>query len=149
MENSDSYSMVYKNDLITISKNDFELLREECINSPLKRFRICLHQSTEDLVQEMIICFSRGSKVPIHRHNNKSESFYIIEGIIDVRIYNCKGELTEKIRLGDLTTRYPVLYRLNTSFWHDIDVITEFSIVHEIVTGPFYKDIHDTMLLHI
>ena len=51
----------------------------------------CAYKKTSDLVQEMIICTKNFVYSQPHKHpNNKSESYHIIEGSLDVIIFNDK-----------------------------------------------------------
>ena len=58
-----------------------EYLKEQASKAPRKRFRLCLHHSTNARVNEMIIAFSRETYNRPHRHPiDKTESYHIISG---------------------------------------------------------------------
>ena len=75
-------------DTIYIDKKKLEELKILAQNDPNKRARICLHKNDEEMVQEMIIAFCKDSYIRPHRHIDKSESYHIIEGRIEIIFYN-------------------------------------------------------------
>lgn len=126
--------------IITIEFPDLEKLKKSASEAPLRRARYCLHHSHSDTVQEMVIAFCKDSIVPIHRHNNKSESYHIIEGELEILFYDNDGKVTRTIRMGQMGLDLPFLYRLSTDEWHTIKPLTEYVIIHEITSGPFVKE---------
>ena len=134
-------SFKFKNHkLITLAKDDLDLLKEEVEKSDLKRFRFCLHNGLESPIQEMLIGFKRGSRVPIHRHKDKTESFHVVKGLLDVVFYNDAGKEVDRIHLGDIDSGFPFMYRLGEALWHTIDIRSDFVVLHEITNGPFIEN---------
>lgn len=131
----------FKNsELLTLRKTDLDILKKTVDDSELKRFRYCLHASDDDLVQEMLIGFRKGSVIPVHRHKGKSESFHVVQGILDVVFFNNQGKEIERIRLGDINSSFPFMYRLATDRWHTVDIVSDYVVIHETTTGPFRKN---------
>ncbi len=139
IKNSASFNFK-ENNYITLEKIDMKALKTAVNESELKRFRYCLHYSEKDLIQEMIIGFQKGSEVPIHRHKNKTESFHIIEGVLDIVFYDNKEKENNRIRLGDINSGFPFIYRLSKELWHTVEIISDYAVIHEITTGPFNKN---------
>ncbi len=139
IKNSASFTF-RENDYITLEKFNLEILKKAVYESELKRFRYCLHYSEKDLIQEMIIGLKKGTEIAIHKHKNKSESFHLIEGVVDVIIYDNNKNETDRTRLGDLKSGYPFIYRLSDNILHSIDVISDYAVIHEITNGPFIKE---------
>ncbi|MDD7985731.1 WbuC family cupin fold metalloprotein [Lentisphaera marina] len=125
---------------VILSPQDIEVLKEEAYKSQLKRFRYCLHQSEQDVVQEMVIAFHKSTEIPIHKHRNKSESFFIYEGIVKVNFYTEDKKVLKQITLGQNGSGYPCFYRLNSDLWHNLELVTEYAVIHEITTGPFVRN---------
>ena len=114
-------------------------LKQLALNHPLRRSRICLHNSREEFVQEMIIVAHKDSHFEEHRHPiNKPESYHVIEGELEVRVYSDVGEVIETILLSHNSS--PRMYRIQGNVWHRPIVISEWTIYHEVYTGPFNKD---------
>lgn len=127
-------------DIITIELPDLEKLKKAAVEAPLRRSRYCLHHSHSDMVQEMVIAFCKDSVVPIHRHTDKTESYHVIEGELEVLFYDDNGRLTKKIKMGTIGSGLPFLYRLSTNAWHSIRLLSEYVIIHETTSGPFVKE---------
>ena len=124
-------------ELVQIKEADLEKIISAAQNSSLRRARFCLHASHEDKVQQMVLAFCHDTRIPIHRHLNKSESFHIIQGQLEVMLYNGKGEIINTIKMGPFQSGLTFVYRINTDVWHTVRPLTDMVIIHEIVAGPF------------
>ena len=127
-------------EITEVTQEQLRQLKQAALHAPLKRARLCLHLDHRDSVQEMVIAFCQGSYVRPHRHVNKSESFHVIEGELMVILFDDKGQVTRRIKMGPSSSGYTFLYRLSSSLWHTVVPLSEFVIVHETVTGPFAKE---------
>ncbi len=134
-------------DLITITNADIENIKIEATLSKNRRARYCLHPSNTDVVHQMIIAFCSNSIIPIHRHIEKSESFHVIEGELELLFYSDKGELEETVRLGTPGTGLPFIHRLENKRWHTINILSEFAVIHEITTGPFNPEEKEELIV--
>ena len=122
-----------------ISGSRLAHLKVLAAESPLHRSRILLHRSHADVVQEMVICIHYDSYIRPHRHpTGKAESYHIIEGELQVNIYNDTGKDRTTFRLGG--TSRNVMYRLAGGIYHQPLAVSEWAIYHEVYTGPFDKD---------
>lgn len=117
-----------------------DTLQAAALADPLKRARLCLHRDINDTVHEMIIVFHRDSYVRPHRHLHKSESFHIISGNLSVLIFDEAGQINRVISLGEDTPQQMLVYRLNTSLWHSVVPLSEWTSVHEVTSGPYIPD---------
>jgi cupin fold WbuC family metalloprotein len=127
-------------DIIRIERPALEALKKDAEKAVLRRARLCLHQSHDDKVQEMVIAFCRDSYVPPHRHLGKSESFHVIEGELMVVFFDSEGNVTERLKMGAIDSGLPFLYRLSSSIYHTVIPLTEWVIIHETAAGPFVKE---------
>ena len=135
-------SMVIRNnhDTIYIDKKKLDELKILAQKDPNKRARICLHKNDEEMVQEMIIAFCKDSYIRPHRHVDKSESYHIIEGRIEIIFYNDNGIEIDKVVLSDKMDEHPFLFRISNSDWHTVVPKSDFVIIHEVTKGPFNKN---------
>ncbi len=135
-------SMVIRNnhDTIYIDKKKLDELKILAQKDPNKRARICLHKDDGEMVQEMIIAFCKDSYVRPHRHIDKSESYHIIEGRIEIIFYNDNGIEIDKVVLSDKMDEHPFLFRVSNSAWHTVVPKSDFVIIHEVTKGPFNKN---------
>jgi cupin fold WbuC family metalloprotein len=127
-------------DIIEIGQEQLKKLKEAARQDPLKRARLCLHHNHEDTVQEMVIVFHRDSYVRPHRHKNKSESFHIIEGALEVVIFDDEGNVDRRVCMGSEGGQNTFLYRLASDRWHTVVPQTEFVAIHETTSGPFLRE---------
>ena len=126
--------------VVCVAAIDVERVRERGIRAERKRARICAHPSTSDPLHEMIICLDRRTYIRPHRHAGKSESFHIIEGELDVVLFEKNGEVREVIRMGPYQSRRTFFYRLMEPCFHTVLVRTPQAIFHETTNGPFDPD---------
>lgn len=116
-------------------------LKKKAMISKIKRSRILVHLTKKSKVHEMIIALMKNSHVPPHQHpKNKSESYFIIEGTMDLHIYNNKGKKIKSISMGDYKSQKPFYYRMSHGgHWHMPVATSKFCIYHEVFSGPFEK----------
>ncbi len=124
-------------DIVVVNAETLQTLQVMAAAAPLKRSRLCLHRTSDDPIQEMVIAFARDSYVRVHRHRNKSESFHVLAGSLEVIFFDNEGHETRRIRLGESRTGLPSLYRLSCDAWHTVLIESEFAIIHETTNGPF------------
>ena len=123
--------------ITTIGTEDIDMLRKAVSQVAKRRVRINVHPSTDDLLHEMIIAITPSSYIHPHKHPGKSEAFHIIEGEVDVVVFDDSGEITRVISLAARGGRHPFYYRLSTAYFHSLIVRSDLLVMHEITNGPF------------
>lgn len=129
----------------SVEKQDIERLKAQASASLRNRYRLCLHHDVSHQTQEMIICLKGFTYFQPHRHpGNRSESYHMVEGLLDVHLFDEKGCLVETVRLAapgalDAASR-PFMYRLSSPIYHFVVPRSEWTIYHEVLTGPWDKD---------
>ena len=108
--------------------------------SARKRARICAHRSNDDSLHEMIIALASRSYIRPHRHVSKSESFHIVEGQVDVAVFDDAGTIVDVIQMGAPGSGRCFYYRLSDSAFHTLIIHTDFLVIHEVTNGPFAVD---------
>lgn len=126
--------------IVGINYNDIKILKEKISTCQNNRIRICAHQASTDNLHEMLIVITKGSYVRPHKHINKSESFHMIEGLLDVVVFDDHGNITNIIEMGDPTTGKNFFYRLSSDHFHTLILKTDLVVFHETTNGPFQKD---------
>ena len=126
--------------IIAIDHRDIHYLKQKVYETSNKRIRICAHQTSDDQLHEMLIVIAKGSYVRPHRHINKSESFHMIEGQLDVIVYDDSGEISKIIPMGDVSSGKNFFYRLSSTHFHSLVLRTELVVFHETTRGPFLKE---------
>lgn len=104
--------------------------------APKGRFRLCLHHSPADLVQEMVIACRAGSYSRPHRHPDAATSVAILQGRLRVLIFDDRGAVVKSIALDADASRAGIV-RLSPGVWHMEIPESETIVIHEVNTGPF------------
>jgi cupin fold WbuC family metalloprotein len=123
--------------IVTLSGKSTQQVTAALAQSTKGRARICAHPGADDRVHEMIIVLACGSYIQPHRHHDKSESFHIIEGELDIVVFDEGGNVTQTIPMGPYGGERAFFYRMNASLFHTVIVRTPHVIFHETTTGPF------------
>jgi cupin fold WbuC family metalloprotein len=124
---------------VHLGSDEVVFLKSAVSKSKRKRARICAHLTNEDLLHEMLIAIGSKSYIQPHRHVQKSESFHIVEGIVDVVIFDDDGEIHKIIELGDLKSGRSFFYRMTESRFHTLQLQSDLLVIHEVTNGPFRK----------
>lgn len=132
---------VFKNTKNFISVNEEWLtrLKQEAQSSPKKLSRLCMHTSADDIVQEMILAFTKDCLIAPNSAFGKSESLTVIEGEMLLVLFNEEGTITDRIEMGPIGSNKAFMYRLCSASWHTMIPLSQCVIVHECIEGPFVK----------
>jgi cupin fold WbuC family metalloprotein len=122
-----------------LGQDDMQLLRQGAANSPRGRVRINAHPSDDDMLHEMFIAIQRNSYIRPHLHPGKSEAFHIVQGEVDIVVFQEDGSVREVVPLGDGNSGRAFYYRMSQPFFHTLLIRSDILIVHEITNGPFLR----------
>ena len=123
--------------VVTVAACDVAAVVARGVRSPRRRARLCAHPRPSDPLHEMLICLARGTYVRPHRHAGKSESFHVIEGELDVVLFDDGGTVRDVIRMGPYQSGRAFYYRLMEPAYHTVIVNTPHALFHETTNGPF------------
>ena len=123
--------------IAAIGDADIEVLKSALAKSPRGRVRINAHLSDDDRLHEMIIAFRPDSYLQPHMHPNKSESFHIIYGAVDIVVFEDDGRVRRVIPLGAGDPQRAFFYRMSKPFFHTLLIRSDPLVIHEITNGPF------------
>jgi len=126
-----------KHAIFKISNEQVEELKKICLSNIRKRIRICTHRDVNDVQQEMLIVHTKDTYVRPHQHLGKDESIYIIEGCVDVIMFDEEGNMIDVINMGDYSTGLSFYYRINNAYLHAFVIKSDFLVFHEVTKGPF------------
>ena len=122
-----------------VGRDELAELKRIAAEHPMRRSRLCLHRSPGELTHEMIIVAHRSTYIRAHRHpRHKSESYHVIEGELEVRLFADDGSVARTITLGAAGNSF--LFRAAGGIWHQPVPLTEWVVYHEAYSGPFDKD---------
>jgi cupin fold WbuC family metalloprotein len=137
----ESEEVLYAQDAVTkIDKDDIESLKSRALGNARERARLCTHLSVDDAVHEMLIVHTVGTYIRPHKHTDKSESFHIVEGRLDIVMFDDDGGNQELIELGEYSSGYPFFWRINGSLYHTVIPRTPIVVFHETTGGPFVRE---------
>jgi cupin fold WbuC family metalloprotein len=128
---------VAKEPIVILGDEELIFIRQQALSSPRQRARICAHRRSEDLLHEMFIALSKQTYIQPHRHRQKSESFHIVEGEVDVVLFEDDGAIHEIVCLGPVGTGRACFYRLDSLRYHTLVIRSELLVMHEVTNGPF------------
>ena len=104
-------------------------------NQDKKRYRLCLHDSPDNKLQDMIICMSAGDYARPHKHHNMPESHMILAGRMAIVLFNDDGVVTDAFVM-DRGSDY-LAYRVNADVYHMTILLSDSAIEYEVKPGPF------------
>lgn len=116
-------------------------LKEKASQNRRKRARICLHKDPKDSLHEMLIALHRSNYVRPHKHLGRSESFHLVEGEMDVIVFDDSGRICHYVPLGVPLGEEDSFfsYRLSEARFHTVLVRSQWVIFYEVTSGPFDK----------
>lgn len=123
--------------MIEIDKALLLSLREQAKASPRLRQNFDLRTSAADTSQRMLNVLEVGTQVPIHRHEETSETVICIEGRLVEMFYEKDGEEFCEVARVELCPRegkYGV--QIPQGVWHTIEVL-EPSAIFEAKDGAY------------
>ena len=122
---------------VSVKAEDIAFLKAEALKNPRKRIRLCTHQSMDDKVHEMFIVHGKDAYVRPHRHLNKAESLFLMEGEADALFFNDSGQAVRRIEMGALGSGKQFYYRLCEPVYHTLLIKSEAICFFEVTSGPF------------
>ncbi len=126
--------------VVTVSRDQVGELVEASKTTPRERIRLCTHRGTGDAVHEMLIVHAAGTYVRPHKHLDKAESFHVIEGRVDVVLFDEQGGVSDVIAMGDYGTGLPFYYRIDQPIFHTLLIRSAVLVFHETTSGPFRRE---------
>ena len=111
--------------------------------NPSGKARICCHTSPLDLLHDMFIALNRKAEIRPHSHRDKAESFQVVEGVLNVLIFNLSGKSTHNIELaapdsnGVVGGSSPFYCHIPAGLIHTVVPRTDCVVFREVTNGPF------------
>ena len=122
---------------VAVERQEIELLKRKAEVTQRKRIRLCAHQHVDEKLHEMFIVHTRDTYVRPHKHLNKIESFHVIEGSVDLIMFDEAGTITEILQMGDYQSGRPFYHRLSDPCYHTLLITSDVLVFHETTGGPF------------
>jgi len=126
--------------VITIGAKEINFLKDAAKTSNRQRSRICTHSGPNDLIHEMFIGITSKSYIRPHKHLTKIESFYVIEGEVDVVMFDDSGNVVAITELAEPGGEKNSYFKMTENLFHTLVLRSECLILHEVTNGPFISD---------
>ena len=121
-------------EILNIDKALLDGLYEQACASERLRMNRDLRTSAADGSQRMLNALQPGTKVPIHRHRETSETIICLQGCMDVVIYDDHAVEIQRVRLCPTEGKYGAQLPFGT--WHSVEVYKP-STIFEAKDGAF------------
>jgi cupin fold WbuC family metalloprotein len=125
--------------IVLLDAADVGSLKRDAAENTRRRIRLCAHHGVDDPVHEMLIVHSLGTYVRPHQHIGKTESFHVVEGDVDVVLFDDQGGVAVVIRMGAFASGRPFYYRIAVPLFHTLLIRSEILVFHETTSGPFRR----------
>lgn len=118
-----------------ISQQLLDNLTAQAKASPRLRMNLDLRNSKEDHSQRMLNAIEPGSPLPIHRHQQSSETVVCLRGRLVEEFYDDQGSVTETIELSPNGAN--VALNIPLGQWHTVRVFESGTVILECKDGPY------------
>ena len=118
-----------------ISATLLDELTAQAKASPRLRMNLDLRNTPADQSQRMLNALEPGTVMPIHRHQNTSETVVVLRGKVKWLYYNDEGELTYTILVeagGDICG-----LSVPKGQWHSLECLETGSVILECKDGAW------------
>ena len=122
---------------VVVGPESVAFLKENALQSPRQRARLCAHPDTQHALHEMLIVMHGNAYVPPHRHSIKAESLFVLEGEADAVFFNDDGSVQQVIRLSPQHGGGTFFYRIDQPVYHSLLFRSEWFVYVEATMGPF------------
>lgn len=128
-----------------ITKAILDDLTQKAKESPRLRMNLDLRDSAEDTSQRMLNAIEPGSLLPIHRHQNTTETVVCLRGRLVEEYYDdLERTCTERI---ELSPNGPVVaLNIPAGQWHTVHALESGTVILEMKNGK-YEPISDVDIL--
>ena len=80
--------------------NLFDSIQEKAEESPRRRMHYDLRTSSGDTSQRMLNVLMKDTVIPVHRHNDTSETVIVCRGAVREEFYDSEGHKVSEVVLG-------------------------------------------------
>ena len=130
---------------MVITQAILDNLTAKAKESPRLRMNLDLRDSAEDTSQRMLNAIEPGSPLPIHRHQNTSETVVCLRGRLVEEFYDDLERIcTERI---ELSPNGPIVaLNIPAGQWHTVQSLESGTVILEMKNGK-YEPISDVDIL--
>jgi cupin fold WbuC family metalloprotein len=120
---------------VLIDQKLLDSLTAQAKASPKLRMNFDLRNSPTDQSQRMLNALEPGTVMPIHRHQNTSETVVMLRGKVKWLYYDNEGHLTESILVEANGDIHGIIVPIGQ--WHSLESLESGSVILETKDGPW------------
>lgn len=111
-------------------------LRQQARDAPRRRAHLNIHETLDAPVQRLFIALEPDTYVRPHRHSqpNKWELFVMLEGMLDLLVFDDDGGITHRVALAAARNR---AVEIAPNTWHALVCRAPGTLALEIKEGPY------------
>lgn len=129
-------------DIVIVDHNQIkQFIKQSYENLDNPKYRFCMHDSPDNILQEMFIVRRKGEYYRPDRHKLTPETHLILRGEEAVVLLDEVGRVLDIIFLKQNSGA--LAYRINAPIYHMTVALTEAAVDYEIKPGPFTKEINE------
>ena len=129
-----------------LSTDILDNLTLEARASELLRKNLDLRTTSADQSQRMLNALEPGTRVPIHRHPDTSETVVVLRGSVKEIFFDEQGNQTESFTLR--ADAEPKAMSIPAGIWHTAQSLQPGTIILEAKDGPFRPRKHEDIMEH-
>jgi cupin fold WbuC family metalloprotein len=126
--------------LPVVDEGLIDFLKKAACSNPRRRARFCAHPSPDSDQHDMLIVSHSETYIAPHRHLDKSETFIVLEGLVDIMLFDQQGGLSKVFKMGPVSSGHPFFYRMAPRQFHSLSIESELLVFIESTKGPFRSD---------
>lgn len=122
-----------------------KLITQDTINTTCKaaadsdrlRMNYNIHEAMDEPVHKMVMALQPGTELPIHRHLHpeKKETFIIMQGAMNVVIYNDNKTVKQRVELSHRSAN--LIAEIEPNDWHTLEILEPDTVFIEVKKGPY------------
>ena len=112
-----------------------DAVTQQAKESTRLRMNYNLHENLDAKAQKLLNALEPGTQLPIHRHQNTSETYILLRGKLKVFFYNENKEIDNSIILDLSVGNFGV--DIPAGQWHTLEVLETGTVIFEVKDGPY------------
>lgn len=130
---------------MTLDSKLFNELSEEASKSTRLRMNCDMRNSSTDQSQRMLNAIEPGTELPVHRHQNTSETCIVLRGSAEELFYDDSGNITERVLMEPETDCCGI--NIAAGRWHKIVSLEPGTVIFEAKDGAYEPLSNDDILM--
>lgn len=118
-----------------VTQEVLDRLCEEARQNSRHRKNHNFHDRLDAPAQRLLNALEPATKIPVHRHPNTAETYFVVRGKVRVSFFDDSGNPTQSAELSPAEKSYGIHIPAGT--WHGLDVLESGTVIFEVKDGPY------------